>query len=142
MATVNWCESKSLYCCGGPGTGKTVTITAVAAAAKQWAQGNKNEIKPQSANWDHVPKFAFVNVAHLVGGTVEGTPKQRILAAIGKSIGEADTSLSSITAKLSKKKGGKKKMCFLVLDEMDLLTGVSGGEKVRHYYFIPHTQTR
>ena len=39
-------EATSLYCCGLPGTGKTMTVTSAVEAAKSWAadEGNRDVI--------------------------------------------------------------------------------------------------
>ena len=38
-------EASSLYCCGLPGTGKTMTVQGAAEDAKSWAEENEEEVR-------------------------------------------------------------------------------------------------
>jgi hypothetical protein len=73
----SWCDPSaanrpgSLYCCGGPGTGKSVTIGGVTQAAEEWAQSTK--VSSSRCQWsaraaEHMP----TPTERVLGGACEG----------------------------------------------------------------------
>ena len=121
----NWGASSSLYCCGGPGTGKTVTITNAIEAATEWAQSNAKEILGErSSRYNPMPSFSFVNVAHL---NSSNAPQDKILETIASDLGVADNATEAQVQKRLEAGGNTtKRTAFLVLDEMDLLVKSRG----------------
>lgn len=133
-----WGEAGSLYCCGGPGTGKTVTISHAVEVAKTWAKDNEEElIGEKNSRFNGLPSVAFVNVAHLQNDGRGVSPEQKILDEIGKGLGlEEGDAKGAVAKKLEISGGGHKRMTFLVLDEMDLLVKQKGGAGQKFLYTL------
>ncbi|GMI45676.1 hypothetical protein TrCOL_g7236 [Triparma columacea] len=137
-AMKKWGGAGTLYCCGGPGTGKTITVTHAVSAAKAWGKENEFDlVGEKNSRFSGLPSVAFVNVAHLQNDGGGVSPEQKILDEIGRGLGLDDgVAKSAVAKKLEKNGGGNKRMTFLVLDEMDLLVKQKGGAGEKFLYTL------
>jgi len=129
-------EATSLYCCGLPGTGKTMTVTSAVEAAKAWAADEDNReaiLGDRSSRFQPTPSFTFCNVSH-----VKSSPTA-IFSQLARSVDsyeEDEEAKKVLEKKLTASGSGNKRLCVLVVDELDLLgqAGTKGADVLDTLY--------